>query len=126
MLGKIILLVDDEEIIRLSCRALLDEMGYEVLLAADGSSAVEIFKQRHTEIDIVVMDMIMPNLSGREAFYQMKEIDPHCRVVISSGYTKGENINMMKNDGLSGFIQKPYRKHELSELLSKITHDRHE
>jgi len=56
----------------------------------------------------------------------MKEIDPDCCVIISSGYTKGENINKMKNDGLAGFIQKPYRKQELSELLLNITRGQHE
>jgi YesN/AraC family two-component response regulator len=66
----------------------LESLGYKVLLAEDGLESIEIFRKKHSEIDIVIMDMIMPKMNGSEAFYKMKEIDINCTVVISSGYTQ--------------------------------------
>ena len=115
-----ILMVDDEELIRATGKYTLEEMGYKVLLAKDGFEAVKIFREKYSEIDLVIMDMIMPEMNGSEAFYKMKEIDENCKVIISSGFTKDENLNELKKAGLLGFIQKPFRDFELSKLISKI------
>ncbi|MCP4157566.1 MAG: AAA family ATPase [bacterium] len=115
-----ILLVDDEEIIRVTGKRMLEEMGYRVLLAQNGREAVEIFQKRHTKIDLVLMDMIMPDKNGREAFSEMRVIDKRCKVVISSGFTKNENLDELREAGLAGFIHKPYRDYELSKLLAKL------
>ncbi len=115
-----ILLVDDEEIIRNTGKLLLEEMGYSVLSAENGKKAVELFKMYHTEIDLVIIDMIMPEMNGREAFHLMKEIDDDCKVVLSSGFTKDESLDELKKSGLAGFIRKPYRDFELSQLLTEI------
>ncbi|MCP4216360.1 MAG: response regulator [bacterium] len=114
-----ILLVDDEEIIRITLQHMLEEMGYQVLPAENGRVAVELFKKRHAEIDIVVMDMIMPVMSGREAFFKMKEIDKNCKVIISSGFAKKKDMDELKRFGLSGYIHKPYKNFELSQLLAQ-------
>ena len=117
--GKI-LLVDDEDIIRISGKLMLEKMGYEVILANNGLEAVKIFKKEHNTIDVVISDMIMPKMNGSEAFYKLKEIDPNCSIIIASGFTKDTSLNQLKKDGLKGFLNKPYRLNELSELLNSI------
>jgi len=115
-----ILLVDDEEIIRITGKHMLEEMGYSVLLAKNGREAVEIFQERNKSIDLVIMDMIMPEMNGHEAFFKLKKIDKNCKVVISSGFPKNERLDELMKSGLYGFIHKPYRDFELSQLLSKV------
>ena len=115
-----ILLVDDEDFIRKSGRALLEDMNFEVVVAEDGLEAVTLFAEQHESIDLVLMDMIMPRLNGTEAYHRMRAIDPHCKVVISSGFTKNENLNSLLEEGLSGFIQKPFQASDLYRILSEI------
>lgn len=112
-----ILLVDDEEILRVTGSLMLQGMGYQVILAKDGREAVNIFRSRHHEIDLVLMDLIMPEMNGSEAFLKMQETDSNCRVIISSGFSRDENLTELKNKGLSGFIRKPYRDYELSQVI---------
>ncbi|MDA3812225.1 MAG: response regulator [Spirochaetaceae bacterium] len=112
-----ILLVDDEEINRILIKDILESLGYKVLLAVDGQESIGIFSKKHSEIDIVLMDMIMPRMNGSEAFYKMKEIDENCKVIISSGNTKDENTDELIKNGLVGFINKPYRISEISQVL---------
>lgn len=116
----LILLVDDEEIIRITGKHMLEDMGYEVILVENGLEAIDVFEQKHGDIDLVIMDMIMPEINGREAFDQMRKIDGNCKVIISSGFTKGENLDEMRDAGLAGFINKPFRNYELSQLISTI------
>ncbi|MBI9098107.1 MAG: DUF3365 domain-containing protein [Spirochaetaceae bacterium] len=115
-----ILLVDDEELIRVTGKYSLEEMGYTVLLAENGLEAVEIFKSKNSEIDLVIIDMIMPHMNGSEAFYKMRKIDKNCKVIISSGFTKDENLDELKKSGLAGFIEKPFRDYELSKLITEV------
>ncbi len=115
-----ILLVDDDELIRVTGKHMLEEMGYEVILAEDGGLAVDIFKKNFENIDVVIMDMIMPSMNGREAFNEMKKIDVNCRIIISSGFTKEENLDSLRDNGLNGFIHKPFKDVELSKLLIDV------
>ncbi len=116
----LILLVDDEEIIRTTGKHMLEEMGYEVLPAENGREAVEIFEKRHSGIDLVIMDMIMPEMNGREAFMKMKEVDKNCKIVIMSGFAKDESLDKLREFGLTGFIRKPFVDYELSQLLAEV------
>jgi PAS domain S-box-containing protein len=118
-----ILLVDDEEINRILIKEILETLGYNVLLAQNGLESIDIFSEKHHGINIVLMDMIMPEMNGSEAFYKMKEIDENCQVIISSGYTKDENIEELLQSGLAGFIAKPYTISEISQLLDKINNE---
>ena len=113
-----ILLVDDEDIIRITGKALLEKTGYKVLTAENGRKGLEVFKQYQSEIDIVVMDMMMPEMNGSETFYAMKDIAPDCSIFISSGFTNNENLETLKKDGLCGFIHKPFTINELNMLIS--------
>ncbi|MCP4547516.1 MAG: response regulator [bacterium] len=113
----LILLVDDEEIIRSTCELMLSNLGYTVIQAENGREAMEIFQARHEEIDLVMLDMIMPEMNGHETFLAMRNIDKNCKVIISSGFTEDADLDQLMSLGLSGFISKPYRKIELSHLL---------
>lgn len=115
-----ILLVDDEKIIRMTVEPLLTKLGYKVFLAEDGLEGLEIFKKEKDKISIVISDMIMPRMNGRELFYEIRKISPSCPFIISSGFTRDENLSEMREDGLSGFIQKPFLADELADQLDKI------
>ncbi len=115
-----VLVVDDEIINRILCQDILESLNFKVLLANDGLEAVDIYIKKHSEINIVLMDMIMPNMNGMDAFKKMKEINPNCKVIISSGFTRDESMVDLLQNGLSGFIKKPYSINELSKLLNDV------
>ncbi|MFA7165773.1 MAG: PAS domain S-box protein [Desulfoplanes sp.] len=117
-----VLLVDDEEYIRTTGKLLLEDLGYKVSTAANGLEAVDIFRKKYRHIDIVVMDMMMPEMDGNEALKKMKEIDKNCKVIISSGFTNSATINASKKSGVAGFLRKPYRIFELNQLIAKTLH----
>jgi len=114
-----VLLVDDEEIIRSTGKALLEDIGYSVITANNGRAGVDIFKKSPTEFEFIILDMIMPEMNGTETFYAIKEIDPNAKMFVTSGYTKNEKLDELERDGLKGFIHKPFT---LSELLRVIDH----
>jgi len=117
--GKI-LIVDDEKLIRDSLQNLLNSMGYEVLTAENGQQALSIYSQCHKDIDIVLLDMIMPEMNGSDTFYEMKKINEDCKVIVSSGFTDSANIEELKESDLSGIINKPYNDYELSQLIHQV------
>jgi nitrogen-specific signal transduction histidine kinase/CheY-like chemotaxis protein len=112
-----ILLVDDQEPVREVAKDMLEALGYEVITAADGLNGVSRYRDLWREIDLVLLDMIMPNMSGGECFRRMKEINPKARVVLSSGYSMDGTIQDVMNEGILAFIQKPYRLEELSRVV---------
>ncbi len=115
-----ILLVDDEEVILEVGQELLEAMGYRVLIAGDGKKAIEVYEKNQDDIDIVILDMVMPNMGGGEAYDRMKEINPDIKVLLSSGYgINGEASEILKR-GCDGFIQKPFKIKELSGRIRGI------
>ena len=114
--GKI-LLVDDQEPVREVAKDMLEALGYEVITAADGLEGISRYRDLWREIDLVILDMVMPNLSGGDCFRRMKEINPKARVVLSSGYSMDGAIQDVMNEGILAFIQKPYRLEELSRVV---------
>jgi two-component system cell cycle sensor histidine kinase/response regulator CckA len=119
-LTKTVLLVDDEELILDVGRDLLEAMGCKVLTARDGIDAIEVYKKKYREIDIVILDMVMPNMGGGETYYRIKEINPRARVLLSSGYSIDEEAREILARGCDGFIQKPYTLKDLSEKIGEI------
>jgi len=115
-----ILFVDDEPIIRLTGKGLLEKMGYAVLPAESGKSALELYTSRRGDIDLVIVDFMMPEMNGSELFYKLREIDPACKIIMISGFTRDENIQQLKDDGLLGFMKKPFTYDELSRLISEL------
>ena len=115
----VVLLVDDEQIIRKTVRTMLETLGYDVIVAENGKEGVEKYITNYKNIDIVILDMIMPIMNGREAFEEMKKINSECKVILSSGFSKTEDVVEMKKLGLAGFIRKPYRFEYLSQILAE-------
>ena len=112
-----ILLVDDEDIIIEVGEKMLGCLGYRVIIARSGTQAVEIYQRRYQDIDMVVLDMIMPHTSGFETYTRLKEINPLVKVLLSSGYRdRGQAGEIVERDAQS-FIQKPF---DLSQLSQKI------
>jgi len=109
-----VLLVDDEEMIRTLGRAVLESAGYHVLEAEDGEEAVELYSASSQPIDLVILDLTMPRMSGKDAFRQMAERDPGVRVLLSSGYTAD---GLADTDGILGLLPKPYRPAELLDAV---------
>jgi CheY-like chemotaxis protein len=115
-----ILLIDDEQMIIDVGRELLSELGYEVMLARSGPEAIEGYKKNHPRIDLVIMDMIMPGMSGGETFDRLKEINPDVKVLLSSGYSINGQATKILQRGCDGFIQKPFNMNQLGEKIQAI------
>jgi len=115
-----ILLIDDEEMIIKVGEELLRELGYKVLVARSGQGAIKLYKKNIDKIDLVIMDMIMPEMGGGETFDHLKEIDPDIKVLLSSGYRINGQASEILERGCDGFIQKPFSINQLSEKIQGI------
>jgi CheY-like chemotaxis protein len=115
-----LLLVDDEELIMEVGEQMLKALGYEVLLARGGEKAIEIYTDNRDRIDMVILDMIMPDMGGGETYDRLKKINPDVKVLLSSGYSINEKANEILERGCNGFIQKPFDLRELSEKIGAI------
>lgn len=118
-----ILLVDDESSIRISGKKMLESFGYSVHLAINGKDAIKYFQDHHAEISLILLDMIMPDMSGVETYHELQKIQKDCKVIVVSGYCREDELMYLKNQGLKGFIQKPYRKDELGIKIKKVLED---
>ncbi|HCK80318.1 MAG TPA: hypothetical protein DIC59_02475 [Candidatus Competibacteraceae bacterium] len=112
-----ILLVDDEESVRIMGTRMLERVGFEVLAASDGREALEIYQERPDDIALVLLDLTMPDLDGEETFRELRRMDPNVCVVMSSGYTESEIAPRFAGKRLSGFLQKPYTLNALTQCL---------
>ncbi|MGE5256847.1 MAG: PAS domain S-box protein [Hyphomicrobiales bacterium] len=115
-----VLLIDDEEMIIDVGTGLLEELGYTVIPARSGPEALEIYRTRQADIDIVVMDMIMPGMGGGKTFDRLKQINPGAKVLLSSGYSINGQASQIMERGCDGFIQKPFNLQQLSVKLREI------
>ena len=116
----LVLVVDDEEVVRQTARHTLERYGYSILCAGDGAEALEIYRRRASEIAIVLLDLTMPVMNGEEALRQMQMINPQARVLLSSGYNEVEAVQRFAGKGLAGFIQKPYAAAALAEKIKEV------
>jgi len=118
--GETILLIDDEAMILDVARQMLENLGYRVLAAGDGTQALDIFRRNRGAVDLVILDMIMPRMGGGKVFDALKELDPDVRILLSSGYSiDGQAMEIMRR-GCRGFIQKPFGIKELAAKLRSI------
>lgn len=115
-----VLVVDDESTIRFVVGEMLSELGYMPSFAANGEECIELYKEESDQIDLVILDMVMPKMNGRDVFYELKAINPDVKVLISSGFTEDMNIATLFENGASGFIKKPYKQLELSKKIGEI------
>lgn len=114
-----ILLVDDEEILRDVGRDLLENLGYTIYMAENGVQALEVFAAHRSEISLVMLDMIMPRMGGKETFQRLREQAPDVKIMFCSGFHKDWTEDELLKLGASGFIQKPYNRSELSRAVAK-------
>lgn len=112
--SETVLVVDDEAGIREQCSLILRTCGYRVLLAVDGQEAVRIYERAAPRVDLVLLDCVMPHLSGHETLERLRAVDPQVRVLLSSGYA-AEHV--VAESGARGFIAKPYRADELAKAV---------
>jgi two-component system, cell cycle sensor histidine kinase and response regulator CckA len=117
---KTILVVDDEPANMEVTKEILEILGYNVRTACNGSEAVAIYQERREEIELIILDMIMPEMGGGETFDRLKQIDPDVRVLLSSGYSLEGQAKDILNRGCLGFIQKPYKIEELDKKIQDI------
>jgi two-component system cell cycle sensor histidine kinase/response regulator CckA len=115
-----ILLVDDEPFIQEIGREILESMGHQVLVAGSGTEAVKKLGENPLAVDLVILDMIMPGMSGGEMLEHLKAIDPDVRVLLSSGYSINGQVQDILDKGCVGFIQKPFTINHLRDKLRKI------
>jgi len=110
----LVLIVDDDVHVRRIGQRILERAGYDVITAEDGEKGIALFEERRDELDLVLLDMVMPRLSGRDVFLRLREIDPQVKVLMSSGFRMDERIQEVLDLGAAGFIQKPFGVVELS------------
>jgi CheY-like chemotaxis protein len=119
-----VLLVDDEEMILSIGEKTLKRMGYRVMSARSGKEAVELYRKHKNKIDIVVLDMVMPEIGGGETYDRLKAINPGVKVLLSSGYSVEGMASEILRRGCNGFIQKPFKMRELSRKIREIVRQR--
>jgi CheY-like chemotaxis protein len=118
--SETVLLVDDEEMILEVGLSMLITLGYKVLTARSGREAAELYLEKKKKIDLVVLDMIMPGMGGKETFEELKKIDPDVRVLLSSGYSIDSRAKSILDEGCRGFIQKPFNLSIFSSKLREV------
>ena len=118
--SETILLVDDEQLILDVGKEMLAALGYEVMAASGAAEALEVFKTHHKDIDLVILDMVMPTMGGEEVYARMREMHPEVRVLLSSGYSVNGKPGQILEKGCDGFIQKPFTMAQLSRSIRNI------
>ena len=115
-----ILIVDDEEAICDVGKAMLEHLNFDVLTALDGREGVKVFREHAGEIACVLLDLTMPNMNGEQTFRELRRINAHARVILSSGYNEQDATQHFTGKGLAGFIQKPFTIATLGEKLREV------
>lgn len=119
----IVLVVDDEAVVRKIAAASLKRYGYVTVTADNGREGVDLFRASHNELTMVLLDLTMPVMDGEEALRQIRAIDPEIPVVLSSGFKESEAVRRFDGKGLAGFIQKPYTASALAEKVRKVVRE---
>ncbi|MFN7140694.1 MAG: response regulator, partial [Limisphaerales bacterium] len=119
-----ILVVDDEDLVRMVTEQMLESFGFQVLSAADGREGVELFAKNADRITAVVLDMTMPHMTGEEAFRELRAIRSDVRVLLISGYSEQEATTRFAGKGLAGFLQKPFKADELRRKIRSVLNSR--
>ncbi|RLD96580.1 MAG: hypothetical protein DRI93_00505 [Aquificota bacterium] len=117
--GKI-LLIDDNELLQDLGKDILEHLGYTPIIASEGEEGVEIYRKEKEEIQAVLLDVVMPGLGGLEVFRRLKKINPEVKVLVISGYSEEKRAGELMKEGALGFIQKPFKIHQLSQKLQEI------
>lgn len=112
-----VLVIDDEKPVRDAIVDVLGLEGIDVLTAEDGETAVTLYRQHSQRIDLLILDLSMPGLSGQQTFQQLKQINPEAKIILSSGYSAGEVSRQFANEDVADFLSKPYK---LATLIKTV------
>jgi PAS domain S-box-containing protein len=115
--AETVLVVDDELMVLDVTKRILERLGYGVLTAGSGSEALEIYEEKGAGIDVVLLDMIMPDMGGGETFERLKGMNPDVRVILASGYSFEGEAEKIFRKGCRGYLQKPFTSEELSQKI---------
>lgn len=115
-----LLLADDEDMVLEVGQAMLQQLGFDVIPAIDGEDAIHKFRQFHEKIDCVILDLTMPKKNGAEVFQFIRDMKPHTKVILSSGYSKEEVASQFPNASPSGFLEKPFQMSRLADVLTAV------
>ncbi len=115
-----VLLVEDEELVRMVVETMLTELGYQVTSVANGSEAIAYYRKNWGNVDLILMDMVMPELDGSQSFAVLHEINPAVKVVLASGYSINAEVSVLLKQGAKAFLQKPFSIREMSDVLEKV------
>ncbi len=115
-----VFLIDDDEIVVDVSEMILKNSGYDVVNAKSGKEAIEVYKENHSRIDMVILDMILPDMGGGDTYDRLKEINPEIKVLLASGYDIDYQGRDIMERGCDGFIQKPFNMNELLEKIRGI------
>jgi CheY-like chemotaxis protein len=118
-----ILLVDDEEIVRDMMTKALRSFGYKIVTCMDGMEAVDLYRQSWKDFDLVILDMMMPRMNGRDAFFEMRSINGDIKALLISGFSIDGEAQSLLDAGMKGFIQKPFNFNELSKIIGNILNE---
>ena len=114
-----VLIVDDEEMVREVAADMLSELGYDVAARHDGADALAYYREHWREIDLVILDMVMPEMNGLDTFVSMRGINPHIKAILSSGYGVNAQVQEALDEGALAFVQKPFRASDLAEKVAQ-------
>ena len=117
--GVRVLVIEDEEVVRDMMCEMLGPLGVSVHTESDGLAGITYFKEHWRDIDIVLLDMIMPRMPGRTALDEIRRIHPQAKVVISSGFSIGQETRDLLCEGAIGFMQKPFTRHDVTQAILK-------
>ncbi len=115
-----VLLIDDDEMVVDVSEHILNNSGYDVVSVKSGKEAIEAYKENHSRIDMVILDMILPDMGGGDTYDRLKEINPGIKALLASGYDIDYQGRDIMERGCDGFIQKPFNMNELLEKIRGI------
>ena len=118
--SETIMIVDDEEFNRSLGKEILETLGYSVILAENGAEALSLYKELQNSIDLIVLDMNMPVMDGRDTYIKIHEINEKVKIILASGYADDNKLQDLYNLGLQDFLSKPYRISDFSALIRKV------
>ena len=117
---KTILLIDDEEMVINISEMMLKRLGYRVLKAHSGYEGLQLFEENKSEIDLIISDLEMPKMNGKEVMDKIREINPEIKVLLSSGALTDADEKNVINKGFNGFLKKPYNLKTLYKKMAEI------
>jgi len=115
-----ILIVDDEPLVGKMASTMLTRLGYEPVVCANGKEALSIFKREREKIDLVILDMVMPVMNGRDAFLKLRLLNPNIPILIASGYAVDQQTRKLLSEKFCAFIKKPFRKAEIAKKIEEL------